>query len=299
MNAPTSVARSAPDAFVSLDGTTSIDVRNAVDPEAAKRLDTDELRRHFLIESIFRPGAVLLTYSHVDRVVVGGAMPTVAPLALQALKPIGSDPFLARRELGVMNVGGTGRVVVDAECYELAHRDVLYAGMGSRNVRFESADTDDPARFYIVSAPAHAPHPTRKLAPADAKTIHLGSQEAANVRTIRQVIHPEVCTSCQLVMGFTELESGSVWNTMPSHLHDRRCEVYFYFDLPSDARVIHLMGEPSQTRHLVVENEQAVISPGWSIHSGVGTHRYTFVWAMAGDNQDFTDMDALSMSDLR
>ena len=299
MNAPTTLAATATDGFVSLDGTTSIAVRHACHPDAAKDFDTERLRRHFLIETLFRPGAVMLTYSHVDRVVAGGAMPTGAPLALQALKPIGSNPFLARRELGAINVGGAGRIVVDGQRFDIRRRESLYVGMGARDVRFESVDAADPARFYLVSAPAHAAHPTRKLAVSDAKTIRLGARETANMRTIHQVIHPEVCASCQLVMGFTELAPGSVWNTMPSHLHDRRCEIYFYFDVPPEARVFHLMGEPSQTRHIVVANEQAVISPGWSIHSGVGTHAYAFVWAMAGDNQDFTDMDALAVSDLR
>ncbi len=299
MNAVTPLVAPTKDTFVSLDRTTSIEVRHACHPEATARFSTEELRRHYLIKTVFHPDAITLTYSHIDRMVVGGAMPGATPLHLQPLKPIGSDTFLARRELGLINVGGDGRVSVDGERFEIAKRDSLYVGMGARDVRFESADANDPARFYLLSAPAHASHPTRKLEAAAAKKIRLGAAETANVRTIHQVIHPDVCASCQLVMGFTVLDQGSVWNTMPSHLHDRRCEVYFYFDLPPDARVIHLMGEPSQTRHLIVANEQAVLSPGWSIHSGAGTSPYAFVWAMAGDNQDFTDMDALAMSDLR
>jgi 4-deoxy-L-threo-5-hexosulose-uronate ketol-isomerase len=299
MDAIANVAGSANNVFVSLDGAMSMEVRHGCDPEAAKRFTTAELRRHFLIETLFRPQAVTLTYSHVDRLVVGGAMPVATPLPLTALKPLGVDSFLHRRELGLMNVGGLGRVVVDGSSFEIGTRDFLYVGMGAREVLFESATVAAPARFYLVSAPAHAAHPTRKLSLADGKTIQLGSVETASVRTLHQVIEPDTCPSCQLVMGFTELEVGSVWNTMPSHVHERRSEVYFYFDLEADARVFHLMGQAGETRHLVVGNEQAVISPPWSLHSGAGTSNYAFVWAMAGENQDFADMDALAMSELR
>jgi 4-deoxy-L-threo-5-hexosulose-uronate ketol-isomerase len=299
MNAPATIAPAAKDTFLSLEGSTTVEVRHASHPEAVRSFDTDRLRRHFLVESLFRPDAVTLTYSHIDRVVVGGAMPVSAPLPLQALKPIGSDRFLRRRELGLLNVGGAGRVTVDGKSFEITKLDALYVAMGAKDIRFESVDASRPAKFYLMSTPAHASYETRKIAIADAKKIPLGARATANVRTIYQVIHPEVCKSCQLAMGFTVLEPGSVWNTMPSHLHDRRCEIYFYFDLPEDARVFHFMGEPAETRHLVVANEQAVLSPGWSLHSGVGTSNYTFVWAMAGDNQDFADMDALAMSDLR
>jgi 4-deoxy-L-threo-5-hexosulose-uronate ketol-isomerase len=243
------------------------------------------LHRHFLVESLFRPDAVTLTYSHIDRVVVGGAMPVSAPLPLQALKPIGSDRFLRRRELGLLNVGGSGRVAVDGTSFEIAKLDALYVAMGAEDIRFESVDSSRPAKFYLISTPAHASHETRKIAIADAKKIQLGARDTANVRTIYQVIHPEVCESCQLVMGFTVLEPGSVWNAMPSRLRDRRCEIYFYFDLPEEARVFHFMGEPAETRHVVIANEQAVLLPGWSLHSGVGTSNYTFVWAMAGDKK--------------
>jgi 4-deoxy-L-threo-5-hexosulose-uronate ketol-isomerase len=299
MNAPATTARAAKDSFLSLDGHTTVEVRHASHPEAVKGFDTDQLRRHFLIESLFDPGAVRLTYSHIDRFVVGGAMPLSAPLPLQALKPIGSEQFLRRRELGLLNIGGSGRVTVGGRSFDIGRREALYIAMGEEDIVFESDVPSRPAKFYLMSTPAHARHATRKIAINEAKTIALGERETANVRTIYQVIHPEVCKSCQLVMGFTVLEPGSVWNTMPSHLHDRRCEVYFYFDLQPDARVFHLMGEPAETRHLVVANEQAILSPGWSLHSGVGTSHYTFVWAMAGDNQDFADMDALAMSDLR
>lgn len=299
MNAPTAIGSRADPSFLSLDGKTTIAVRYATHPDAAKSFDTAELRRHYLVESLFRPDMVSLTYSHVDRIVVGGAMPAAASLALQALKPIGTASFLDRRELGLINVGGPGRVSVDGTTYAIGQRDSLYVGMGGGEVWFESEHAGDPARFYLLSAPAHARCETRKIAPADAKKLALGAREAANVRTIHQTVHPEVCRSSQLSMGFTVLEPGSVWNTMPPHRHDRRCEIYFYFDLAPDARVIHLMGEPQETRHLVVANEQAVISPGWSMHSGAGTSNYAFVWAMAGDNQDYTDMDAIAMSDLR
>ena len=299
MNAPATITPAAKGTFLSLDGKTTMEVRHASHPEAVKSFDTDQLRRHFLIESLFRPDAVTLTYSHIDRFVVGGAMPVSAPLPLQALKPIGSDKFLRRRELGLLNDGGCGRVVVEGKSFAVAKLDALYVAMAAEDIRFESVDPARPAKFYLMSTPAHARHETRKIAIDEARKISLGARETANVRTIYQVIHPEVCKSCQLVMGFTVLEPGSVWNTMPSHLHDRRCEIYFYFDLQPETRVFHIMGEPAETRHLVVSNEQAILSPGWSLHSGVGTSNYTFVWAMAGDNQDFADMDALAMSDLR
>lgn len=284
---------------VSLDGRTSLEVRHASHPEAVRQFDTDALRRHFLVDAMFRPDELALTYSHVDRVVIGGAMPVTRALKLEALKPIGAQTFLARRELGMINVGGPGRVSVDGATHELAKLESLYVGKGASDVSFSSANAGDPARFYLVSAPAHAAYPTRKIGLAQTRTMRLGAHETANVRTIHQVVQPDVCPSCQLAMGFTVLEPGSVWNTMPAHRHDRRCEIYFYFDLPADARVFHLMGAPGETRHLVVANEQAVLSPVWSMHSGVGTSAYAFVWAMAGDNQDYADMDAIAMSELR
>jgi 4-deoxy-L-threo-5-hexosulose-uronate ketol-isomerase len=299
MNAITPVDSAGRTTYVSLDGITTMEVRHASHPDGVVHFATDELRRHFLVESLFVPGRVNLTYSHVDRFVVGGAMPGDTALSLEALKPIGADTFLRRRELGLINVGGQGCVIVDGIRFELATLDALYVAMGTSEVRFESATAAEPAKFYLLSAPAHARHDTRKITMAQARKVALGSPATANVRTIHQVIHPEICPSCQLVMGFTVLAPGSVWNTMPTHLHDRRCEVYFYFDLAPDARVFHFMGEAAQTRHIVVANEQAVLSPSWSIHSGAGTSNYAFVWAMAGDNQDFDDMDALAMSNLR
>jgi 4-deoxy-L-threo-5-hexosulose-uronate ketol-isomerase len=299
MNAPTATPANAKGTYVSLDGRTSVDVRHTSHPNDARTYTTDQLRGHFLLEALFRPDRVMLTYSHVDRMVVGGAMPVATPLPLEALKPIGADKFLRRRELGVINLGGAGRVRVDGQAFDIDHLDALYVARGALDVSFESVAASAPAKFYLLSAPAHATHATRKIARAEAKKIPLGTRETANVRTIHQVIHPEIVTSCQLVMGYTVLEPGSIWNTMPTHLHDRRCEVYCYFNLGPDARVFHMMGEPAETRHIVVANEQAVMSPSWSIHSGAGTTNYSFVWAMAGDNQDFDDMDMLPMSALR
>lgn len=276
-----------------------IDVRQASHPEAAKGFDTAALRRHFLIESLFQPDEIALTYSHIDRLVVGGAMPLAKALELTAPKPIGTTSFMARRELGVVNIGGAGRVQADGAVHHLDTQEALYVAMGSGEVRFESVDAANPAKFYLISAPAHARHKTVKISQATANVRELGSPAQANERTIYQMIHPDVCASCQLVLGMTLLKPNNMWNTMPCHTHDRRSEAYLYFDMQADARVIHLMGEPQETRHLVVANEQAILSPGWSIHSGVGTSNYAFIWAMAGDNQDFDDMDMVPMEALR
>ncbi|WAJ28962.1 5-dehydro-4-deoxy-D-glucuronate isomerase [Antarcticirhabdus aurantiaca] len=278
---------------------TSVDIRQVCHPEAVRRFDTAELRRHFLIESLFRPGEVTLTYSHIDRLVVGGAVPGPEPLPLPAPKAIGTASFLQRRELGIVNVGGPGRVRIGEETYALSARDALYVGMGAGEVVFESLDPEKPAKFYLVSTPAHASYPTVAINAETARKVRLGEDRTANRRTINQYIHPDVCRSCQLLLGLTVFEEGSLWNTMPAHVHDRRSEVYLYFDLPAGQRVVHLMGEPQETRHLVVANEEAVLSPGWSIHSGVGTSAYAFIWAMGGDNQDFTDMDMVAIEDLR
>ena len=277
----------------------SIDVRQVSHPEAVKRFDTQELRRHFLIESLFVPGAVTLTYSHLERLIVGGAQPGGEPLALPTPGAVGTDSFLKRRELGIINIGGPGRVSVGGTFHEVGTRDALYVGMGAGEVTFESSDQGKPAKFYLVSTPAHAACDTVRIPNDKANRIELGDQSTSNRRTIFQYIIPGICESCQLVMGLTQLEPGSMWNTMPCHVHDRRSEAYVYFDLDASARVIHLMGEPEETRHLVVANEQAILSPGWSIHSGVGTSHYAFIWAMGGDNQDYTDMDPVSMDRLR
>jgi 4-deoxy-L-threo-5-hexosulose-uronate ketol-isomerase len=277
----------------------AIDVRQVHHPEAVRRFDTAELRAAFHIDGLFRPGRVSLTYSHIDRLVVGGAMPTGEALELPAPKAVGTQGFLDRRELGIVNIGGPGEVHVGGAIHKLGAREALYVGMGAGAVSFRSADAADPAKFYLLSTPAHASHPTVVITEANAKRIDLGDAASANVRTIFQMIHPDVCRSCQLVLGMTRLAEGSIWNTMPCHTHDRRSEAYLYFDLAEDARVIHLMGEPQETRHLVIANEEAILSPGWSIHSGCGTRSYSFVWAMAGDNQDFADMDFVAMQDLR
>jgi 4-deoxy-L-threo-5-hexosulose-uronate ketol-isomerase len=277
----------------------TIDIRQASHPEAVRRYDTAELRRHFLVENLFRPDTVSLTYSHYERFVIGGAMPTTSSLALPCPKPLGTRDFLERREIGIFNVGGPGRVTVGGTAHPLGHRDALYAGMGAGAVSFESDDPSSPARFYLLSTPAHASYPTVAVQLSGAKQVTLGDQATGNRRTISQMIHPDVCRTCQLVMGMTRLEEGNLWNTMPTHVHDRRSEVYLYFDVAPDARVIHLMGEPTETRHLVMSDGEAVISPNWSIHSGVGTRAYTFIWGMGGDNVDYTDMDAVPMDALR
>jgi 4-deoxy-L-threo-5-hexosulose-uronate ketol-isomerase len=276
-----------------------IEIRQVCHPEAVRRFSTEELRRHFLIEKIFSPGEVLLTYSHIDRLVIGGAMPSKERLVLPTPTAVGTEAFLKRRELGIINTGGAGRVIVGGATHDLAHHDALYVSKEAGDVAFESANAEEPAKFYLVSTPAHAVYETVKIPKEKANTIALGNQTTANKRTIYQYIIPGVCQSCQLVMGLTQLEPGSMWNTMPCHTHDRRSEAYLYFDLNEDHRVVHLMGEPTETRHLFVANEQAILSPGWSIHSGVGTSHYAFIWAMGGDNQDYTDMDMVAMSELR
>ena len=282
------------------DSHTDYESRWAIDPDAAALMGTDELRQNFLIEELFVPGRVKLTYSHYDRMIVGGAMPVDGPLALEPIKPTGTKAFLERRELMVVNIGGTGGVEVDGQYFAAGTRDMVYVGMGAASVSFDSTDKANPAKFYLLSAPAHQGHPSMLLKIDKAKRLDLGAPETCNKRSIFQFIHPESpARTCQLVVGLTTFAPGSVWNTMPCHIHDRRMEAYLYFDLPDTARVFHMMGEPDETRHLVVANEQAVLSPGWSIHSGVGTASYTFIWAMAGDNVDYTDIDPVAIGDLR
>lgn len=274
----------------------NVETRWATDPETARHLDTTALRAEFLIETLFAPGEINLTYSHMDRMIVGGAMPSGnAPLALETFKTLGTPSFLDRREAVVANIGEDGIVTVGDTDYALGHRDMLYIAMGAGEVSFSGAG----ARFYIVSAPAHRAYETRLIRIEDANRIDLGAQDTSNERSIFQFVHSEGVKSCQLVVGMTTLALGSVWNTMPAHLHDRRTEAYLYFGMPETARVFHFLGEPDETRHMVVANEQALLSPGWSIHCGAGTANYTFIWAMAGDNIDYKDVDMVAMEDLR
>jgi 4-deoxy-L-threo-5-hexosulose-uronate ketol-isomerase len=278
-----------------------MNIRLLPDPRRYATMSAAELRETFLLDGLFVPGEVRLSYVDVDRTVIGGAAPTGhEPLALPNPADLRAAFFAERRELGVLNVGGgRGTVTVDGRSFTIDSLDCLYVGRGSRDVRFASEDTKTPARFYLLSYPAHAAHPTTLARKADASATHLGAVEAANKRTIYKYIHPDGITSCQLVMGFTQLDVGSVWNTMPPHTHMRRSEVYLYFDLAPDARVLHLMGPPEETRHLVVADGQAVVSPPWSIHAGAGTTRYSFCWGMGGENKAFADMDAVGVGELR
>lgn len=273
--------------------------RFAIDPAAAAAMGTDELRHNFHIEDLFQPGRVSLTYTHYDRMIVGGAAPAAAALPLEAIKPTGTKNFLDRRELIAVNIGGAGSVKAGGQSFDLQVRDMLYLGMGTTDVSFASANPAAPAKFYLLSAPAHQAHPNRLIRIGDAKRLDLGSKEACNERSIFQFIHASGTKTCQLVVGMTQLAPGSIWNTMPCHVHDRRMEAYLYFDLADSARVFHFMGEPDETRHIIMRNEEAVLSPGWSIHSGAGTSNYAFIWAMAGDNVDYTDVDPVAMEELR
>jgi 4-deoxy-L-threo-5-hexosulose-uronate ketol-isomerase len=268
-------------------------------PEEARRLATTELRAAFLVQGLFGAGQAVVRCFDLDRVALAGVVPTSAPIALPNPPELDAEFFLERRELGVVNIGGAGSVRVDGVTHQLGNREGLYVGRGSREIVFASDAPARPARFYLVSYPAHAAYPTARVAPADAQTVELGAQDGANRRVLRRYFHPEGVRSAQLVMGVTDVAAGSVWNTMPVHTHARRTEVYLYFDLPADGFVLHLMGEPAETRHLVVREGEAVLSPGWSIHAGVGTARYGFCWAMGGENQAFGDMQAVAPRDLR
>lgn len=266
---------------------------------AAARMSTDELRAHFLVQGLFVPGAVTLRLVDLDRVILGAAVPTGAPLHLEAPEAIRSAYFCERRELGVLNTGGAGTVTVDGAAHALAAHEVLYVGRGSRAVTFASDAAGEPARYYLVSYPAHAEHPTTRVTAAEADVLELGTVEQANKRRVRRYVHAGGARSSQLVMGVTTLEPGSVWNTMPAHTHHRRTEVYLYFGLPADAFVLHLLGEPTETRSLVVRAGEVALSPGWSIHAGCGTRAYAFCWAMGGENQDYADMQGVGMEELR
>ena len=268
-------------------------------PNETRRMTTAELREAFLVSGLFVPGAATLRHIDLDRVVLGGAVPLQTPLSLDAPASLGAEYFTERRELGVLNIGGAGRVTIDGTAHALAARDVLYVGRGSRAVTFESDDAARPARFYLISYPAHADWPARVVRRADAEGAEIGLAERANRRRVARYVHLDGARSAQLVMGVTVLEPGSVWNTMPAHTHHRRTEVYLYFDLPEDAMVVHLMGEPTETRHLIVRDGDVVLSPGWSIHSGCGTASYSFCWARGGENQLYTDMQAVDMGAIR
>jgi len=274
-------------------------IRFQQSPKETGNMDTQQLRDAFLIDQLMKDDLVTLVYSHYDRVIVGGAKPVTQKLLLEADKELRADYFLERREIGIINVGGKGKITADDTIYELNKLDCLYIGKGTEKVFFESVDAASPAVFYLLSSPAHKEQPTQLYTKEQALPATIGSIETSNQRTIYKYIHSEGIQSCQLVMGLTILSTGSVWNTMPAHTHTRRMEAYFYFDVPSEQRVFHFMGEPQQTRHLLVANHQAVVSPPWSIHSGCGTSSYAFIWGMAGENYIYTDMDAVVIKDLR
>ncbi len=285
-----------------------MELRTASSPRDVKHYTTERLREEFLIQDLFVPGQIKLVYSHIDRIITGAAVPVKA-LKLTAGDELRAEYFLERREMGVINIGGSGKITIDGKEYEVGYKEAMYIGMGSKDIVFDSVDAENPARFYINSAPAHKTYPTVLIKPKgtpedgvvivkDENKVELGSLEEANHRVICKYILPGQVESCQLVMGMTKLMPGSVWNTMPCHTHDRRMEVYLYFEMPEDAIVMHYMGEPQETRHIVMRNEEAVISPSWSIHAGCGSQAYTFIWGMVGENQAFNDMDDVAMKDL-
>lgn len=274
-------------------------VRYASSPQDVKSYDTKRLRDEFLIDNLMEPDALNLVYSHFDRFISGSAVPVKSSLQLEAIDPLKADYFLERRELGIINVGGSGTVSVDGTTYDLDNREALYVGKGNKEIIFSSKSSSKPAQFYLNSTPAHKAYPNKKIGVNDVEVVQLGAPETANARTLRKYIVNSVVDVCQLQMGMTELKSGSVWNTMPAHVHDRRMEVYFYFDVPEDQAVCHFMGQPQETRHIWMQNNQAVISPAWSIHSGSGTSNYTFIWGMAGENLDYGDMDHCKINELK
>ncbi|TDY26795.1 4-deoxy-L-threo-5-hexulose uronate isomerase [Paraburkholderia sp. BL6665CI2N2] len=278
-----------------------MEARQAINSEYAKTLDTDGLRKAFLVDQVFERDALKLTYSHIDRIIVGGAMPVARAVEVPGSvgQAIGVSYLLERRELGAINIGGDGWVDVDGTRHEVRNEEAIYIGQGTQSIAFGSDDAARPAKFYLNCAPAHTSYPTRTISLAQASPQTLGDPATSNRRTIYKFIVPEVLPTCQLSMGRTKLEPGSLWNTMPCHTHERRMEVYFYFNVADDAAVFHMMGEANETRHILVHNEQAVISPSWSIHSGVGTRAYTFIWGMVGENQVFSDMDHIAVRDLR
>lgn len=278
---------------------TNYEIRYAVHPEDFRHYDTTRLRRNFLIERIFASDEVNMVYSMYDRMIVGGAMPVNETLKLEAIDPLKARFFTDRREIGVFNVGGKGSVRVGDDVFELDFKEALYIGRGEREVFFSSIDSQQPARFYFNSATAHMTYPCRKVTRQDAIVAHMGSLDMSNERNINKMLVNQVLPTCQLQMGMTELAPGSVWNTMPAHVHSRRMEAYFYFDIPEDQAICHFMGEPEETRHIWMRGEQAVLSPEWSIHSAAATHNYTFIWGMGGENLDYGDQDFYKITDLK
>jgi 4-deoxy-L-threo-5-hexosulose-uronate ketol-isomerase len=277
----------------------NMEIRFQSSPREVKGMNTQELRDNFLVQHLMQANLIQLVYSHFDRVIVGGVMPVSNPVLLPNEAELRADYFLERRELGIINVGGAGKVEADGVVYELSKLDALYLGKGTRSVSFTSASADQPAQYFLLSAPAHHTYPNRRMQKDEAAPVHLGEKATSNERTIYKYIHQEGIQSCQLVMGLTVLKEGSVWNSVPPHTHTRRMEVYFYFDLPEAHRVFHLMGEPQETRHIVMANQEAVISPPWSVHCGPGTTNYGFIWAMAGENYTFTDMDPVPIATMQ
>nr|WP_314897838.1 5-dehydro-4-deoxy-D-glucuronate isomerase [uncultured Flavobacterium sp.] len=277
----------------------TFEVRYASSPRDFKMYDTTRLREEYLIQNLMEPDAVNLVYTHYDRYIAGGAVPVKSALKLETIDPLKAAYFLERRELGIINVGGSGSVLVDGKKYELAYKEALYVGRENKEIIFNSDDAANPAKFYLNSAPAHKVFPTKKISQKEAEVVELGAMETANARTIRKLIVNSIVETCQVQMGMTELKPGSVWNTMPAHVHDRRMEVYFYFEVPEDQAVCHFMGEPQETRHIWMANNEAVISPPWSIHSGSATSNYTFIWGMAGENLDYGDMDFCKINELK
>jgi len=273
-------------------------IKYAVHPEDVKSYDTERLRSEFHSSELMVADAINLVYTHYDRYIYGGIIPKTKQLTLGTYDELKADFFLQRREMGVLNIGGSGTVQVDGEAFQLGYLDMLYIGKGKKDISFKSANSDSPAKFYINSCPAHQEYPTKKATKVEVNQVHLGSAELCNERTIYQFIHEDGIQSCQLVMGFTELKKGSIWNTFPPHTHERRMEVYFYFEVPKDQIVVHFMGQPQQTRHIAMKNEDAVVSPPWSIHAGAGTANYKFAWGMAGENKAFTDMDGVPLSEF-
>jgi len=275
------------------------EIRYASHPEDAKNYDTTRIRKEFLIPTLFEKDEISLVYSMYDRYIVGGAMPVTKALKLETIEELKADFFLRRREMGIINVGGDAKITADGVVYELKYKEALYIGMGTKEVIFESTDKNVPAKLYINSAPAHNAYPSKKVTKAEAEVVEMGSLESSNHRTINKLIVNSVVPSCQLQMGMTELKPGSVWNTMPAHTHNRRMEAYFYFEVPANQTICHFMGQPDETRHIFMNNDQAVLSPSWSIHSAAGTSNYTFIWGMAGENLDYSDMDIRQPNELK